>query len=156
MSKSVALFGGSFNPPHRGHYEIAKRVARRRSIDEVWILPVYRHPFGKKMESFARRLQWCRGFFRPLGPKVKVKDLERRLGGTSYTIRLIQYLRRRYSGIRFHLVIGRDAYDERSAWKGFEEIRESVDLIMFPRGKGSPIPDLSSTAIRARKRSGRR
>ena len=148
MSKSIALFGGSFNPPHIGHYEIARRAARRKTIDEVWIVPVYRHPFGKKMASFADRLRGCRSFFKPLGPKVKVKDWERRLGGTSYTIRLIRHLKKKYPRHKFCLILGADAYRERKEWKDFEAIKKEVGLIVFPRGKKSPIPDVSSTEIR--------
>lgn len=159
MSKSprrIALFGGSFNPPHAGHYEIARRLARRKTIDEVWVLPVYRHVFGKRMEPFDRRLKACRVFFKPLGRKVSVKDLERRLGGRSYTLRLLRRLKGRCPAVRFSLVIGADAYRERGKWKGFEEIRKLARLIVFPRGKGSPIPNISSTALRARKITGAR
>jgi nicotinate-nucleotide adenylyltransferase len=148
-SKNIALFGGSFNPPHAGHYEIARRLARRKGIDEVWILPVYRHVFGKKMPLFGRRLRACRGFFKGLGPKVKVKDWEKRLGGVSYTVRLLRFFKKRYPTARFSLAVGSDAYRERRSWKDFPEIQRLARLIVFPRGPKSPIPDVSSTAIRA-------
>src|SRR3989338_5005377 len=148
MSKRIALFGGSFNPPHGGHYGIARRVARRKTVDEVWVLPVYRHPFGKKTAPFSKRLSLCRKFFKKLGGKVKVKDLEKRLGGKSYTIRLIRHLKKKYPACRFSLVMGGDAYRERKTWKDFGEIEKSVRLIVFPRGRRSPIPDISSTEIR--------
>lgn len=155
MSKSIVLFGGSFNPPHAGHYEIARRLADRRKIDEVWILPVYRHVFGKKMVPFSKRLRSCRGFFKGLGPRVKVKDWERRLGGISYTIRLIRHLKKKYPASRFSLAIGGDAYRERKVWKDFEAIRKEVKLIVVPRGPRSPIPNVSSTQIRRLKASRR-
>jgi nicotinate-nucleotide adenylyltransferase len=150
MSKRIALFGGSFNPPHEGHREIARRVAGRKGIDEVWILPVYRHPFGKRLAPFSKRLQACRRFFKNLGSKVKVKDLEKRLGGKSWTIRLIRALKKRYPRNSFSLILGSDTYRQRKAWKDFKAIRSEVRLILFPRGPGSPIPDISSTEIRRR------
>jgi len=149
MSKSIALFGGSFNPPHRGHYEIVRRVARRKSIDEVWILPVFKHPFAKKMRPFSERLSACKRFFRPLGPKVKVKDLERRLGGMSWTLRLVKYLEKRCPNDRFSLILGSDAYRDRKKWKGFGEIQKAAGLIVFDRGPKSVIPNVSSTKIRS-------
>lgn len=148
MSKKIALFGGSFNPPHRGHYEIVRRVARRKQIDEIWILPVYKHPFGKKLAPFPRRLQLCKKLFSRLGSKVQVKDLERRLGGVSWTNRLIGTLRRKHPSWSFFLVLGQDSYRERKEWKDFDKIQRTVDLIVFPRGRRSPIPNLSSTEIR--------
>lgn len=148
MSKRIALFGGSFNPPHLGHYEIARRLARRKTIDEVWVLPVFRHPLRKRLAPFSRRLRLCKGFFKPLGSRVKVKDLEKRLGGVSWTIRLIRHLKRRHREDDFFLVLGGDSYRQRGAWKDFDSIREEVRLIIFPRGAASPIPNLSSTQIR--------
>lgn len=150
--RSIALFGGSFNPPHAGHYEIVRRLAQRKAINEVWILPVYRHAFGKRMAPFSRRLAAARAFFRPLAPKVKVKDVEKRLGGTSYTIRLLRYLKARHPRWRFFLVIGADNYRLRGKWKDFDAIREIVDLIVLPRGSRSFIPNVSSTQIRKKTR----
>ena len=148
MSKQIAIFGGSFNPPHAGHREIVRRVAARKRINEVWVLPVFRHPFRKRLALFEKRLRSCRGFFRGLGPKVRVKDLERRLGGTSWTIRLVRYLKKRYPRHRFLLVLGQDAYRQRGAWRDFREIRRNAGLIVFPRGPRSPIPNISSTRLR--------
>lgn len=148
-SKTIAIFGGSFNPPHRGHYEIARRLARRKTVDEVWIVPVYRHYFGKKSAPFGLRLSACRRFFKALGPKVKVKDWEKRLGGVSTTIRLLKALKAKYPKARFFLAMGSDAYAERHLWKNFPEIEELARLIVFPRGPRSSIPNVSSTEIRA-------
>jgi nicotinate-nucleotide adenylyltransferase len=148
MSKKIALFGGSFNPPHEGHYEIARRVARRPDIREVWVLPVYSHPFGKELAPFEERLGDCRSLFHPLLPQVKVLDLERKLGGTSWSVRLIQYLKDRYPESEFALVMGEDAFREQGSWKGFPTIKREASLIVFPRGGDSPIPDVSSTEIR--------
>lgn len=145
--KTIALFGGSFNPPHRGHYEMARRVARRKTIDEVWVLPTYRHPFGKKMTPFEERLNLCRKMFKGL-KKVEVKDREKKLGGKSYTIRLIRHLLSKHPSWTFYWVMGADTYRQRHLWKDFEEIRKKVGFIVFPRGPRSPIPDVSSTELR--------
>ncbi|HSA58183.1 MAG TPA: nicotinate-nicotinamide nucleotide adenylyltransferase [bacterium] len=147
-SKNIAIFGGTFDPPHAGHYEIARRLARRKGVDQVWIVPVYRHAFGKKSAPFGKRLSACRAFFKGIGPKVKVKDWERRLGGVSYTVRLLRFLHKRHPDAVFHLAVGSDAYRERRAWKDFKEIERLARLIVFPRGPGSAIPNVSSTEIR--------
>lgn len=156
-SKNIAVFGGSFDPPHAGHYEIARRLARRKGIDQVWIVPVYRHAFGKKSAPFAERLKACRSFFKDLRPKVGVKDWEKRLGGVSYTVRLLKFLRDKHPSVAFHLAVGSDAYRERRAWKDFDEVEKLARLIVFPRGPRSAIPNVSSTRIRrlkAKRRAG--
>ncbi len=148
VSKRIALFGGSFNPPHEGHREIIRRVAQRKTVDEVWLIPVFRHPFRKSLAPFEDRLQWCRGFFKRI-PKLKIKDTERRLGGTSWTIRLVRYLKKKHPHYSFSLVLGGDAYRERDQWKDFEALqREVSSLVVFPRGERSLIPNISSTEIR--------
>src|SRR5262249_5942970 len=91
----------------------------------------------------------CRRFFAALGPKVKVKDWEKRLGGVSYTVRLLTFLKKKYPAARFSIAVGSDAYRERRAWKNFSEVRRLARLIVFPRGPRSRIPNVSSTAIRA-------
>lgn len=150
-SKNIAVFGGSFNPPHEGHFEIVRRLAARKTVDEVWVVPVYRHVFDKKMPPFAARLKACRRFFKPLGSKVKVKDFEKRRGGTSYTIDLLNFLKKKFSNSRFLLAMGSDAYAERRLWKDFRGIRKLARLVVFPRGPKSSIPNVSSTQIRALK-----
>ena len=55
----VALLGGSFNPPHVGHLLAAQYVRATQGVDEVWLMPAYRHPFGKALESFEHRVRMC-------------------------------------------------------------------------------------------------
>lgn len=153
-SKKIALFGGSFNPPHLGHYEIARRIAKRKGIDEVWVLPVFRHPFGKKLTPFPKRFHECRKFFKGLGAKVKVKDLEKRLGGKSWTVRLVDYLQEKYPDADFSFILGGDTYRQRGLWKEYNRLRKKVRFVVFPRGPKSPIPDVSSTEIRGKNRRG--
>jgi len=163
--KRIALFGGSFNPPHEGHLEIIRRVAKRKTIDEVWILPVWRHPMGKRLPSFEKRISRCRTFFtRVITPprppsylkrgelkKIKVKTYEKRKGATGWTIDLVTFLQKKFSTYKFSWVMGSDAYRQRRKWKQFSELQKRVRLIVFSRGAKSPIPDVSSSKIRRRK-----
>lgn len=152
MSKSVALFGGSFNPPHAGHREIVRRLARKKSIDEVWVLPVWRHPFGKKLPSFEKRVARCRRFFAKITPpSVKIKSYEKRAGASGFTVDLIAFLKRKFPGYRFYWVMGADTYREKGKWKDFRKVRREVSLIVFPRGPKSFIPPVSSTDLRRRR-----
>ena len=69
----VALFGGSFNPPHYGHVLAAHYALMRYGVDEVWVLPVLDHPYDKDLAPFEQRLDWCRRAFEHLH-SVQVKD----------------------------------------------------------------------------------
>ena len=143
--KNIALFGGSFNPPHEGHREIVRRVTRRKGIDEVWILPVWRHPFRKKLPMFKKRVAACRRFF---PSPLKIKTYEHRPGSTGRTVDLLLYLTKRFPRYRFWWVMGGDAYRQRTKWKDFPKIRKLARLVVFPRGPRSPIPNLASRKLR--------
>ena len=53
--KTVALLGGSFNPPHVGHLIAVTYVKATQPVDEIWLLPTYHHPFGKELDEIERR-----------------------------------------------------------------------------------------------------
>lgn len=152
--RRVALFGGSFNPPHIGHSAICRWVFHRGLADEVWAIPCFDHPFGKRLAPFDHRLAMCRLAFMKLRLPIRVLDVERRLGGVSFSVRTIEHLRSLHPGVRFSLVTGGDVQGQAPAWRGFERIRGQVDLIPIPRGEGSPIPDVSSTEVRRRIEAG--
>ena len=145
---NIALFGGSFDPPHTGHRAIVRRLARRSSIDRIWVLPAFRHPFEKKMAPFPLRLKLCRLAFGDLGKKVQIKDVERQLGGKSWTVETVRYLCRRYPRHDFFWVVGADAYRARRSWRSIGKIEAAVRFIVFDRGRGSSIPNISSTILR--------
>ncbi len=48
----VALFGGSFNPPHVAHQMVALYVLETQPVDELWFVPTYAHPFGKALVDY--------------------------------------------------------------------------------------------------------
>src|SRR5207245_3074255 len=56
----IALFGGSFDPPHVGHLLAAAYVLAVEPIDELWLVPVYQHPFAKPLvASYEHRVALC-------------------------------------------------------------------------------------------------
>ena len=60
----VAIFGGSFDPPHRGHQEIVRRAVEKLDIDKLIILPAFLNPFKRStLASPEQRLAWCRTLF---------------------------------------------------------------------------------------------
>src|SRR6187549_742241 len=104
----VALFGGSFNPPHVGHQLAALYVLETAAVDELWFVPTFLHPFDKPLERFADRFALCQRAAEALGPRVRVSDIEARLGGQSRTLRTVQTLIAAHPDVVFSLVIGSD------------------------------------------------
>lgn len=148
--RRVGILGGSFNPPHVGHSAICRWCLGQSFVDELWVIPCLEHPFGKEIAPFEHRFAMCRLAFEKLGPRVSVLDIERKLGGVSYTIRTIRELRARHPDFRFSLVTGDDVREQTDLWKDFADIRTLAEILRVPRGLRSPIPNVSSTDIRYR------
>ncbi|MDO8462227.1 MAG: nicotinate-nicotinamide nucleotide adenylyltransferase [Deltaproteobacteria bacterium] len=150
----IALFGGAFNPPHQGHLQIVSHLLKE-GYDQVWIIPCWQHPLGKGSISFWHRFHLCRLAFKGMGPKVRVRDVERRLHlSRSWTVNTVSYLRKKYPNRKFTLVVGQDNFEQRKKWKNFDKIEQLVSVVSIPRGVSSFVLDVSSSQIRERMGSG--
>jgi nicotinate-nucleotide adenylyltransferase len=157
----VAIFGGSFDPPHVGHQLVALYVLETAAVDELWFVPCWKHPFDKALEAFADRLRMSELAAAALGTRARVSDVEARLGGEdSRTLLTIRGLQASHPGDEFLLVIGADLEPELPLWYGSDELRRSVQLLVVGRGVSAgrsavAMPAVSSTEIRARLRAGK-
>ena len=78
----TAFFGGSFNPPHVGHFLAAAWVLCSGEVDEVWMVPCYKHAFGKALLPYEHRLAMCRLGAGLLNPeRIRLSNIEEELGG---------------------------------------------------------------------------
>lgn len=149
MKRRIAVFGGSFNPPHLGHRKIC-RYLLDRGFEQVWIVPCYRHAFGKRLAAFEHRFEMCELLF--AGLRVRVLDVERRLGGVSRTVKTLAALTDENPGCDLALVVGRDALRETHKWLDFPHIRKLARLVAIPRPgydeRGPFLSAISSTRVR--------
>ncbi len=159
MSRPVlAVFGGSFDPPHLGHVFVPTYVFSQGLADKVLVAPCWEHPFGKVLSSFSQRLVWTRAAMAVHGPNVEVSDIEARLripDAPSHTIRLLDALARECPNLQIRLVVGSDviARGECSSWLEWDHIETMFPPIVVPRGGFAPadtyaLPNVSSTQVR--------
>jgi len=150
----VALFGGSFNPPHLGHELAALYALETAEVDELWFVPCFKHAFEKALLPFEDRYRMCELAARALGGRARVSDIEQVLGDESRTLRTVRALEARHPEHRFSIVIGADLLSEVDGWYGAAELRREVPFIVVGRsGAGGPsqgveMPAISSTEIR--------
>lgn len=154
---SVALLGGSFNPPHVGHLIAAQYIKATQEIDQVWLLPSFRHPFGKQLTPFEHRASMCRAMCADASGWLQVCEIEQQLGGDGRTVNTVKHLRGNYPDHRFSLVIGSDIVKDLPHWKDFDEIERLARVIVLhrpgypdPRAIGPPLAAVSSTEVRER------
>ncbi len=155
--KRIALFGGSFDPPHYAHVLAVAQLAAG-PFDEVWVIPCPGHAFGKKLAPFRDRMALCRAAFGNIR-NVKISPIENTLPLPARTLNTVRELKQQHPGITFILAFGADVYRERKRWYRFADIEKEVEVVYFRRTgtrmrKGPnwlsdvEFGDVSSTRIR--------
>lgn len=170
----TGIFGGAFNPPHNGHVNLAREAIEQLNLRRLLVIPTYESPHkATKLAPFEQREEMCRRAFLPLDGsgkcdcRVEISDIEREMGGVSYTINTIRELAKRFPGERFYLLIGGDMLFSFREWYKYESVlKESAvcaiareedsftDMVEFANriGRVKVIPtsvvDVSSTQIR--------
>jgi nicotinate-nucleotide adenylyltransferase len=150
----VAVFGGSFNPPHVSHVLACALVLSVEDVDRLLVVPAYRHPFAKALAPFEDRATMCELAMAWI-PRVQVSRVEEELGGESRTLRTLESLSRAQPDWRLRLVIGADILTEAPRWFGFDVIEKLAPPIVLGRAgfTGSAaaalLPEVSSTQVRA-------
>lgn len=155
-ARRVAVYGGSFDPPHLGHVLSVAWALSVAEIDEVWVIPVWTHAFGKAHgASFDARMDMCRLAFEPFR-RVELLDIERRLGGVSRTLDTLEALRQEHPDVALRLLIGADVLPTTDRWHRWEDVATIAPPLVvgregYPAPEGCPIsiPDVSSTEVRA-------
>ena len=154
MRRTLAIFGGSFNPPHVAHQLACLYVLETQPVDHLLCMPAYRHPFDKALAPFADRVAMCRLLVAPLGGRASVSTLEEEVDD-GRTLVLVEALRAREPDATLRLVIGADILRECDKWWRWADLERLAPPIVlgrhgFPGPDGVELPEVSSTEIRAR------
>ncbi len=131
----IGIFGGSFDPVHGEHIELAKRAVQELRLDKLLIMPAGEPPHkkGKRITSAKERLYLCRAAFEG-EEKIEVSDYEITRGGTSYTYQTCEEFARRYQGELFWLV-GTDMLRDFPSWRNPERILSCATLAVCGRNE---------------------
>lgn len=172
VTERVAVYGGSFDPPHIAHVLVAAWALAMGEVDRVLVLPTFSHALGKASgATFEQRMAMCELAFAALRG-VAIDPLEQQLGAPSRTYNTLLALRDRDPRATFRLVIGADILEETHRWYRWEDIAELAPPLVVGRGgytaagasdegaQGEPprprepaellvMPEVSSTRVRA-------
>ena len=152
---NVAVFGGSFNPPHVAHVLACALLLSVEPIEQVVVVPTYKHPFAKALAPFEDRVRMCELAMACL-TRVTVSRVEEEIGGESRTLRTLQHLASTRPDWSLRLAIGADILAEAPRWYGFSDIAKLAPPIVLARAgihapeAGPPLlPEVSSSQVRA-------
>jgi nicotinate-nucleotide adenylyltransferase len=154
MRKAVAIYGGSFDPPHISHVLAAVYALKVGGFDQVLVVPVYEHAFQKRLSQFEHRVRLCELSFAGI-QGVEVSTVERELATPSLTLRTLEHLAAVHPDWAMRLLVGSDVLSDTQKWHAFERIAELAPPYIVARpGYEHPdqhaalLPDVSSTRIR--------
>ncbi len=138
--KKILCFGGSFNPPHKAHFEVAKKALKQSQNHECWFIPSLKNPFKEDETSdFEMRCQLTEELIKGF-KKFKVCRIESELDQPSYTIQTIKSLKDRYPDYQFSFLIGSDQAIQFEKWKDSKELIRLCDFYVYKRDEKHKIP----------------
>jgi len=127
----VAIFGGSFDPPHLGHQELVQKALEILDIDLLLLVPSYLNPFkNSSLASSQQRLKWCHTLFDPIN-KVCVKDYEVKQGKSTFTSQSVKFFKQNYD-VRY-LIIGADNLASLKKWNKYEYLNQTITWVIASR-----------------------
>jgi nicotinate-nucleotide adenylyltransferase len=130
----IAIFSGSFDPPHNGHFAVADYLCENEQFDEVWFTITPHNPLKEKqaISPTPVRIAMVEAVLAN-HPKFRVCDIECSLPQPSYTINTLMALQQRYPQHEFTLVIGADNWANLTQWKDYEKIVAQFNIMVYPR-----------------------
>jgi nicotinate-nucleotide adenylyltransferase len=138
----AGLFGGTFNPIHKGHLMVAEAVLGGLSLDRLYIIPCREppHKFPAYLAPAAERLQMIR-LALPADSRYCVSEVEILRSGPSYTIDTVSHFKRSViPGAILFLVVGMDAFLEIHTWKSWRRLLETVQPVVVTRSVADRMP----------------
>lgn len=135
----TGIFGGAFNPVHKGHVRLAEEAVKQLKLKKLLIIPTYDSPHKEtKLAPFEDRAEMCRRAFGHI-EGVEISDIEVKLGGKSFTINTIRELRSLYPEDQFFLLIGGDMLFSFDKWYKYESILKEAKVCAVARDNDSLV-----------------
>ncbi len=145
----VGVFGGSFDPIHEGHINLAKYVLDHTDLEEIWLMVSPRNPLKdhgpiatdqQRLEMALLAVEGSSG--------IRVSDFEFNLPIPSYTYKTLTELKKAYPENDFRLIIGGDNWATFDRWRNPKEILSEFGVIVYPRpGETLSDPALASSPL---------
>lgn len=133
--KSVALFGGTFNPIHHGHLAIAEEVRAKFNLDKVIFVPTFAPPHKESMDLVDAKKRLIMVHLAAVSnPCFEVSNIEVDRGGKSYTFDTVKYFSQHFGEkVQLYFIVGADMLAEIATWKNIEELVKICRFIAVSR-----------------------
>ena len=130
--KLIGLFGGSFDPPHKGHLKISKASIKKLKLDRLFWIVTKKNPFKKDpFFSLKNGIDKSKKIIKK-NKIIKIRFLDK-LVGSNRTIDTLKFLIKKNKNSNFFLIIGSDSLINFHKWKSWKKILKMCQLVVFPR-----------------------
>ncbi|MCI9093861.1 MAG: nicotinate-nucleotide adenylyltransferase [Coprobacillus sp.] len=134
--KKIGLFGGSFDPIHKGHIEIAKEALKQLHLDEIQFIPTRHNPWKDATSTTTEnRVQMIHLALQDMKNMIlNSVELDFKNQEKNYTINTLKFLKKQNPHFQYYYIMGMDQALLFHKWKSSQEISEIVQLVAFQRG----------------------
>lgn len=135
IDKKIGLFGGTFNPIHNGHLNVAEHALNELELDEIWFIPTFITPDKDKPYKISpqQRFKIIKKSIK-YNPRLKVKSFETKTQEISYTYKTVDYITKKFNKNKFYWIMGDDSFNTFHNWKNYKKIVSSVEkIVVFNR-----------------------
>lgn len=136
----IALFGGSFDPPHLAHEKIIHSLLKNFDFDKIIIMPAFISMNKTKSQALPEvRKKWLEILFGDLA-RVEISCFELKQKRQVPTLLSVKYLLSLYPNAKISVVIGSDNAKNLASWQGYDELKTLASFIISKR-PGSPCKE---------------
>mgnify|MGYP001315457134 CR=1 FL=1 len=151
-SQKIGFYGGSFDPIHNGHLELAKDLLEQAKLDRILFSPANQAPLREHSYICSpsnRFAMVSAAIADTLG--LEVTDLEIQAGGTNFTLDSLRTLKSNMPDANFSVIIGADQLEKLPRWRHVEELAKETDFLVLarPGHRLSPPPELPDLRFRS-------
>lgn len=143
INSKIGVLGGSFDPVHCAHLEIASQSVSEFGLDFVIFVPAYLPPHKAKLKASDMHRYNMLSLAVCDRKKFIIDDFELHSKRTVYSYETLDYLNKKYAGNKIKLIIGSDSFNQLSSWKKPKYIAEHYGFIVIQRPENKP--DVKST-----------
>lgn len=138
----IGIFGGTFNPPHIGHFHLAEHFNKNLAFDKLLIIPTFSpvHKESTDLASSEDRMNMCRLAFSDL-ENAEISDIEIKRGGKSYTYDTLLEVKKVYPESDLFLIIGSDMLLTFKGWYKADEILKICTICAADRNNENSCLD---------------
>lgn len=127
---NIGILGGTFNPPHSGHFKISEDSLTRFGLDQIWWVPSMQNPLKTVIAPpIESRIEECQGI---ISKFIKIKNIEEEIS-SNLTINVIKHVLKQNPQHNFYFIMGSDNLISFNKWDDWEEILTLLKIIVYER-----------------------